>query len=85
MKTIDEQINEQCAIITGAKNYLHDTDFYGHREYEDGEPMPQEVKTRRAQCRIDINTAEAVIEELERQKEQGDPEPPEPIGEEAAA
>lgn len=82
--TIDEQINQQCAIITGAKNYLLDTDFYGHREYEGGVSMPEEVKARRAQCRADINTAQAVIEELERQKEQEEPtpEPPEPTGEE---
>lgn len=80
--TIDEQINQQYAIITEAKNYLYDTDFYGHREYEGGAPMPEEVKTRRAQCRVDINTAQAVIEELERQKEQEEPapEPPEPTG-----
>lgn len=84
MKTIDEQINEQCTIITSAKNYLLDTDFYGHREYEGGTPMPEEVKTKRAQARVTINEAEAVIEELERQKEQEDPELPEPIGEEAA-
>lgn len=79
--TIDEQINQQCAIITSAKNYLLDTDFYGHREYEGGAPMPEEVKTRRAQCRLAINTAEAVIEELERQKEQEHdiPEPGEEV------
>ena len=77
MKTIDEQINEQCAIITSAKNYLLDTDFYGHREYEGGAPMPLEVKAKRAQARVDINDAQAIIEELERQKEHDTPEPPE--------
>lgn len=77
MKTIDEQINEQCAIITSAKNYLLDTDFYGHREYEGGAPMPEEVKTKRAQARVDINDAQAIIEELERQKEHDTPESPE--------
>lgn len=81
-KTIQDLINEQNAIIVAAKDYLFDTDFYGHREYEGGAPMPEDVKARRAQCRVDINTAQEVIEELERQKEHEDPEPPEPIGEE---
>lgn len=67
MEQIKQQINEQEAIITAAKNYLHDTDYLGHREYEGGEPMPQEVKTRRAQARADINTAQAAIETLKAQ------------------
>jgi hypothetical protein len=80
MKTIQDQINEQYAIIVASKDYLFNTDFYGHREYEGGAPMPEDVKTKRAQCRAKINTAQEVIKELERQKEHEDPEPPEPIG-----
>ena len=67
MEQIKQQINEQEAIVTAAKNYLHDTDYLGHREYEGGEPMPDEVKTRRAQARADINTAQAAIEALKAQ------------------
>ena len=84
--TIQEQINQQCVIITNAENFLHDTDYMSIREYEGGTPMPEEIKTRRAQCRVDINEAQAIIEELERQKEQEEPtsEPPEPTGEEVS-
>lgn len=81
--TLREQINEQCAIITGAKNYLASTDYLSIREYEGGEPMPIEIKTKRAEARTTINTAQAVIAELEAQEaqEEGDtPEPP--VGEE---
>ena len=67
MEQIKQQINEQEAIVTAAKNYLHDTDYLGHREYEGGEPMPDEVKTRRAQARADINTAQAAIAQLKAQ------------------
>lgn len=69
MEQIKQQINEQEAIVTAAKNYLHDTDYLGHREYEGGEPMPQEVKTRRAEARANINTAQATIAELKAQLE----------------
>ena len=48
--TLREQINEQCAIITGAKNYLASTDYLSIREYEGGEPMPIEIKTKRAEA-----------------------------------
>lgn len=69
MEQIKQQINEQEAIVTAAKNYLHDTDYLGHREYEGGEPMPQEVKTRRAEARANINAAQATIAELKAQLE----------------
>ena len=67
MEQIKQQINEQEAVITEAKNYLNDTDYLGHREYEGGEPMPNDVKTRRAKARADINTAQAVITQLKAQ------------------
>ena len=82
--TLREQINEQCAIITGAKNYLHDTDYLGHREYEGGEPMPAEIETKRAEARVTINEARAVIAELEEQLAQEEAAIPEPIGEEVS-
>ena len=69
MEQIKQQINEQEAIITAAKNYLYDTDYLGHREYEGGEPMPQEVKTRRAEARANINAAQTAIEALKAQLE----------------
>ena len=81
--TIREQINQQCVIITNAENFLHDTDYMSIREYEGGAPMPEEIKTQRAEARVTINTAQAIIAELEAQEaqEEGDaPEPP--VGEE---
>lgn len=78
MKTIQDLINEQHAIIVAAKDYLFDTDFYGHREYEGGAPMPEDVKAKRAQARVTINEAQSIIEELERQREQEEPDAPEP-------
>ena len=87
--TIQEQINIECAVITAAKNYLRDTDYLTIREYEGGEPMPAEIKTRRAEERAKINQSQAIIDELETRKAQeaaellNRPEPNEPTGEEA--
>lgn len=86
--TLQEQINIEHAVITAAKNYLHDTDYMAIREYEGGEPMPAEVKARRSQERAKINQSEAIIADLETQKAQeaaellNRPESMEPTGEE---
>lgn len=50
---LDEQKarEEQERINNEARQYLRDTDWYVIREADTGEPMPQDVKDKRAEAR----------------------------------
>lgn len=45
---------EQERINTEARQYLRDTDWYVIREADTGEPMPKDVKAKRAEARGQI-------------------------------
>jgi hypothetical protein len=63
--TVNESaINHRYAEIADLKSYLTDTDYMLMRQLDGGEPMPEEVKTRRAEARARINVCEAEIAKL---------------------
>ena len=63
--TVNEgAINRNYAEIADLKSYLTDTDYMLMRQLDGGDPMPEEVKTRRAEARARINVCEAEIAKL---------------------
>ncbi len=52
-----EQVAETQAIYLkrAAKQYLKDTDWYAIRKAETGKDIPTDIKTKRAQARLDAS------------------------------
>ena len=52
-----EQVAETQAIYLkrAAKQYLRDTDWYAIRKAETGKDIPTDIKTKRAQARLDAS------------------------------
>ena len=59
-----EQLNRLHEEILKAENFLNSTDYMTIREMEGGEPMPEEVKQKRAEARARINECQAQILEV---------------------
>lgn len=59
-----EQLNRLHEEILKAENFLNSTDYMTIREMEGGEPMPKEVKQKRAEARARINECQAQILEV---------------------
>ena len=49
--------------------YLRDTDWYVLRKIDTGEVIPEEVITKRAECRIKTSEAQDVLKTLNEQEE----------------
>lgn len=62
-----EQINELQGKILGHRSYLYETDWVVSRFAETGDPIPEDVKLKRAECRVKIDELRAQIEILESQ------------------
>ena len=62
-----EQINELQGQILEHKSYLYETDWVVSRFAETGEPIPEDVKSKRAECRVKIDELRARIKVLESQ------------------
>ena len=56
-----EQLNRLHEEILKAESFLNSTDYMTIREMEGGEPMPEEVKQKRAEARVIINECQAQI------------------------
>jgi hypothetical protein len=56
-----EQLNRLHEEILKAESFLNSTDYMTIREMEGGEPMPEEVKQKRAEARAIINECQAQI------------------------
>ena len=67
MTSIEKEhiLNTYYAEILQLKIYLSDTDYQTVREFEGGEPMPAEIREKRANARTRINELEALITETE--------------------
>ena len=59
-----ERLNRLHEEILKAENFLNSTDYMTIREMEGGEPMPEEVKQKRAEARVKINDCQARILEV---------------------
>ena len=60
-----EQINELQSLILEAEAELASKDYMTIRASEGGEPMPDDVKTRRAALRAEINDLQTRINDLQ--------------------
>lgn len=67
MTSIEKEhiLNTYYAEILQLKIYLSNTDYQTVREFEGGEPMPAEIREKRANARTRINELEALISETE--------------------
>ena len=70
MKDFEVLINKECQRKQRAINYLNDTDYQRLREADGGEPMSDEVKTKRATAREVVNECELNISRLQAQWEE---------------
>ena len=76
---IRRQIELDRIEIRNLKDYLVSTDYMTTRESEGGEAMPQEVKTERANARVEINRLQDEIKELrEKVQEEDEKQRPRP-------
>ena len=62
-----EQINTLQSQILEHKAYLYETDWVVSRYAETGEAIPEDVKSKRAECRVKIDELRAQIKALESQ------------------
>ena len=62
-----DEINKLQGQILEHKSYLYETDWYISRYAETGEAIPEDVKTKRAECRVKIDELRARIKVLESQ------------------
>ena len=67
MEDFEFLINKECQRKQQAMNYLNDTDYQRLREADGGEPMSDEVKTKRATAREVVNECELNISRLQAQ------------------
>ena len=67
MEDFEGLINKECQRKQQAMNYLNDTDYQRLREADGGEPMSDEVKTKRATAREVVNECELNISRLQAQ------------------
>lgn len=67
MEDFEVLINKECQRKQQAMNYLNDTDYQRLREADGGEPMSDEVKTKRATAREVVNECELNISRLQAQ------------------
>ena len=70
MEDFEGLINKECQRKQQAMNYLNDTDYQRLREADGGEPMSDEVKTKRATAREVVNECELNISRLQAQWEE---------------
>ena len=70
MEDFEVLINKECQRKQQAMNYLNDTDYQRLREADGGEPMSDEVKTKRATAREVVNECELNISRLQAQWEE---------------
>ena len=70
MEDFEGLINKECQRKQQAINYLNDTDYQRLREADGGEPMSDEVKTKRATAREVVNECELNISRLQAQWEE---------------
>ena len=61
----ERMLNTHYAEILKLKMLLSNTDYQTVREFEGGEPMPAEIREKRANARTRINELEALIAETE--------------------
>ena len=61
------EINELKGQILEHKAYLYETDWVVSRFAETGEAIPEDVKSKRAECRAKIDELRAQIKVLESQ------------------
>ena len=62
-----DEINELQGQILEHKEYLYETDWVVSRFAETGEAIPEDVKSKRAECRVKIDELRARIKVLESQ------------------
>ena len=62
-----DEINELQGQILEHKSYLYETDWVVSRFAETGEPIQEDVKSKRAECRVKIDELRARIKVLESQ------------------
>ena len=62
-----EQINTLQSKILEHKAYLYETDWVVSRFAETGEAIPEDVKSKRAECRVKIDDLRTQIKVLESQ------------------
>ena len=61
------EINKLKGQILEHRSYLYETDWYVSRYSETGETIPEDVKSKRAECRVKIDELRAQIKVLESQ------------------
>lgn len=62
-----DEINKLQGQILEHKAYLYETDWVVSRFAETGEAIPEDVKSKRAECRVKIDELRAMINVLESQ------------------
>ena len=62
-----DEINKLQGQILEHKSYLYETDWVVSRFAETGEGIPEDVKSKRAECRVKIDELRAQIKVLESQ------------------
>lgn len=62
-----DEINKLKGQILEHKAYLYETDWVVSRFAETGEAIPEDVKLKRAECRVKIDELRAQIKVLESQ------------------
>ena len=62
-----EQIDKLQSQILEHKAYLYETDWVVSRFAETGEAIPEDVKSKRYECRVKIDELRAQIKVLESQ------------------
>ena len=62
-----DEINELKGQILEHQSYLYSKDWYVSRFAETGEAIPEDVKSKRAECRVKIDELRARVKVLESQ------------------
>ena len=62
-----DEINKLQGRILEHKAYLYETDWVVSRFAETGEAIPEDIKMKRAECRVKIDELRAMIKVLESQ------------------
>lgn len=67
-----DEINKLQGQILEYRAYLYETDWVVSRFAETGEAIPEDVKLKRAECRVKIDELRAQIKILESQLVEGE-------------